>query len=45
MESLKEIGIDLSEYDIRFVEDNWEVVIVGVWGFGWEVWLDGMEII
>ncbi|RDY23955.1 glycine--tRNA ligase subunit alpha [Romboutsia maritimum] len=42
--SLKEIGIDPSEHDIRFVEDNWESTTVGAWGLGWEVWLDGMEI-
>ncbi|HDF2911822.1 TPA: glycine--tRNA ligase subunit alpha [Clostridioides difficile] len=44
LESLKEIGIDPSENDIRFVEDNWEAATVGAWGLGWEVWLDGMEI-
>ncbi|MCC0629932.1 glycine--tRNA ligase subunit alpha [Clostridioides sp. ES-S-0108-01] len=44
LESLKEIGIDPSEHDIRFVEDNWEAATVGAWGLGWEVWLDGMEI-
>ncbi|MGL5346494.1 MAG: glycine--tRNA ligase subunit alpha [Peptostreptococcaceae bacterium] len=42
--SLKEIGIDPNEHDIRFVEDNWESTAVGAWGLGWEVWLDGMEI-
>ena len=44
LESLKEIGIDPSGHDIRFVEDNWEAATVGAWGLGWEVWLDGMEI-
>ena len=44
LESLKEIGIDTSEHEIRFVEDNWEAATVGAWGLGWEVWLDGMEI-
>ena len=42
--SLKAIGIDPNEHDIRFVEDNWEATAVGAWGLGWEVWLDGMEI-
>ena len=42
--SLKAIGIDQNEHDIRFVEDNWESTTVGAWGLGWEVWLDGMEI-
>lgn len=31
-------------YDIRFVEDNWENSTLGVWGLGWEVWLNGMEV-
>lgn len=44
IESLKAIGIDPLEHDIRFVEDNWESPTLGAWGVGWEVWLDGMEI-
>jgi len=44
LESLKAIGIDPIQHDIRFVEDNWEAPTLGAWGLGWEVWLDGMEI-
>lgn len=44
LESLKVIGINPDEHDIRFVEDNWEAATIGAWGLGWEVWLDGMEI-
>ncbi len=44
LQSLREIGINPDEHDIRFVEDNWEATTVGAWGLGWEVWLDGMEI-
>ncbi len=44
LDSLKAIGIDPDEHDIRFVEDNWESPTLGAWGLGWEVWLDGMEI-
>ena len=44
LESLKEIGIDTLEYDIRFVEDNWESPTLGAWGLGWEIWANGMEI-
>ena len=44
LESLKTIGIDALEHDIRFVEDDWESPTLGAWGLGWEVWLDGMEI-
>ena len=44
LESLKRMGIDPLEHDIRFVEDNWESPTLGAWGLGWEVWLDGMEV-
>ena len=44
LDSLKALGIDLQEHDVRFVEDNWESPTLGAWGLGWEVWLDGMEI-
>jgi glycyl-tRNA synthetase alpha chain len=44
LESLKAIGINPDEHDIRFVEDNWESPTLGAWGLGWEVWLDGMEV-
>ena len=42
--SLRAIGIDPKQRDIRFVEDDWESPTLGAWGLGWEVWLDGMEI-
>ena len=42
--SLKALGVDPMQHDIRFVEDNWESPTLGAWGLGWEVWLDGMEI-
>src|SRR2546430_2935719 len=42
--SLRAIGIDPRQRDIRFVEDDWESPTLGAWGLGWEVWLDGMEI-
>ena len=44
LESLKRIGLNPLQHDIRFVEDNWESPTLGAWGLGWEVWLDGMEI-
>lgn len=44
LESLSEIGIDLTKHDVRFVEDNWESPTLGAWGLGWEVWLNGMEV-
>ncbi len=42
--SLKHLGLDMLEHDIRFVEDNWESPTLGAWGLGWEVWLNGMEV-
>lgn len=44
LDSLKELGLDLTAHDIRFVEDDWESPTLGASGLGWEVWLDGMEI-
>lgn len=44
LSSLKALGIQPEDHDIRFVEDNWEDAAVGAWGVGWEVWLDGMEV-
>ncbi|MFB0933555.1 MAG: glycine--tRNA ligase subunit alpha, partial [Pseudomonadales bacterium] len=44
LDSLRLLGIDPMEHDIRFVEDNWESPTLGAWGLGWEVWMDGMEI-
>ena len=42
--SLKELGMDPTIHDIRFVEDNWENPTLGAWGLGWEIWMNGMEV-
>ncbi len=44
LQSLEAIGIDLSQHDLKFEEDNWEGPTVGAWGVGWQVMMDGMEI-
>jgi glycyl-tRNA synthetase alpha chain len=44
LDSLRHLGIDPSDHDIRFVEDDWESPTLGAWGLGWEVWADGMEV-
>lgn len=44
LNSLRTLGIDPLEHDIRFVEDNWESPTLGAWGLGWEIWLNGMEV-
>ena len=44
LDSLRAIGIDLRQHDIKFEEDNWESPTLGAWGIGWQVMLDGLEI-
>lgn len=44
LDSLRHLGIDTTQHDIRFVEDDWESPSLGAWGLGWEVWLNGMEV-
>jgi glycyl-tRNA synthetase alpha chain len=44
LDSLKALGIDLAEHDLRFDEDDWESPSIGAWGVGWQVMLDGLEI-
>lgn len=44
LNSLRALGINPEEHDIRFVEDDWENPTLGAWGLGWEVWLNGMEV-
>jgi glycyl-tRNA synthetase alpha chain len=44
LQSLAAIGLDISNHDIRFVEDDWENPSLGAAGLGWEVWYDGMEV-
>jgi len=44
LDSLRTIGVDFANHDIRFVEDDWESPTLGAWGLGWEVWCDGMEV-
>lgn len=44
LESLRSIGFEIENHDIRFVEDDWESPTIGASGLGWEVWCDGMEV-
>jgi len=44
LESLRMLGIPIENYDLRFVEDDWESPTLGAWGLGWEVWIDSLEI-
>ncbi len=44
LDSMRALGLDPLQHDVRFVEDDWESPTLGAWGLGWEVWIDGMEI-
>jgi len=44
LESLRSLGFEPKEHDIRFMEDDWEAPTLGASGVGWQVWLDGLEI-
>ncbi|MFH1422953.1 MAG: glycine--tRNA ligase subunit alpha [Planctomycetota bacterium] len=44
LNSLRKLGIDLVEHEVRFVEDDWESPTLGATGLGWEIWLDGLEV-
>jgi len=44
LDSLRELGFEPKEHDIRFMEDDWEAPTVAASGVGWQVWLDGLEI-
>ncbi|MEO8501851.1 MAG: glycine--tRNA ligase subunit alpha, partial [Vicinamibacteria bacterium] len=44
LDSLRALGIEPADHDVRFEEDNWESPALGAWGIGWQVLLDGQEI-
>jgi glycyl-tRNA synthetase alpha chain len=44
LDSLRSLGIEHRDHDIRFEEDNWEAPTLGAAGVGWQVTMDGMEI-
>jgi glycyl-tRNA synthetase alpha chain len=44
LDSLRVLGLDPIDFDVRFVEDDWEHPALGAAGLGWEVWAQGMEV-
>ncbi|MDR1123339.1 MAG: glycine--tRNA ligase subunit alpha [Elusimicrobiota bacterium] len=44
LNSLRAIGLDPKQHDVRWVEDDWQSPTLGAGGVGWEIWMDGMEI-
>ncbi len=45
LDSLKALDLNLANHEIRFVEDDWESPTLCASGLGWEVWLNGIEIV
>jgi glycyl-tRNA synthetase alpha chain len=43
-DSLRSVGIEPRDHDLRLVEDDWESPTLGAAGLGWQVWMDGTEI-
>lgn len=43
-DSLRAIGIDPRDHDLRLLEDDWESPTLGAAGLGWQVLMDGTEI-
>lgn len=41
---MRELGFDLTQNDVRLVEDDWKNPTLGAWGLGWEVWLEWHEV-
>ncbi len=44
LRSLRALGIELRDHDLRFLEDDWADQTLGASGVGWQVFLDGQEI-
>src|SRR4030042_4269367 len=44
LDSLRALGIDPLDHDIRFVEDDWESPTLGASGMAWGRWCNGMEV-
>ena len=43
-DSLRAIGIEPRDHDLRLLEDDWESPTLGAAGLGWQVLMDGTEI-
>ena len=44
LDSLRAMGLEPKDHDVRLVHDDWESPTLGAAGVGWQVWLDGQEI-
>jgi glycyl-tRNA synthetase alpha chain len=43
-DSLRALGVEPRDHDLRLIEDDWESPTLGAAGLGWQVWMDGQEI-
>ena len=44
LDSLRALGLEPKEHDVRLIHDDWESPTLGASGIGWQVWADGQEI-
>jgi glycyl-tRNA synthetase alpha chain len=44
LESFTYLGLNLSLYDSKLIEDNWHSKSLGAYGYGWEHWINGSEV-
>lgn len=44
-ESMKAIGLDIENGEVKFLEDNWKNPSIGASGIGYEMWFNGMEVL
>lgn len=45
IDSIKSIGFDIKNAEIKFLEDNWKNPSIGASGVGYEMWYNGMEVL
>ena len=44
LDSLRAMGLEPKDHDVRLIHDDWESPTLGAAGVGWQVWSDGQEI-
>jgi len=44
LDSLRHLGLNLEQHDVRFIHDDWKGPTLGASGLGWQVEMDGLEI-
>jgi len=44
LDSLRAMGLEPKDHDVRLIHDDWESPTLGAAGVGWQVWSNGQEI-